>query len=712
MSSGRRVMVFLALALCALSAAAPAAAKPKLADLPRDTSKINPRLAAQMEQVSAQSGPSAAAATRLPTSIWLNVPDPPAQRVRGPMSAAASQAAIGAQLDRVQSYMAPKRQGVVNALAQMGVQADTPVYGPAVFADLTPAQIRRIAPRADVATIYGQEPTGPSSDDAATTHRAYVAWQRGILGVSDSMIRPVVHEENGISDTNPFLNNGTHGVYFWCAAVATYCPSGKNITDHPSVVAGEIASTHALFRGVAPTVQSILSANFGTPHSDERAVQAFEWARGNGGDPFNMSWGTFCGGFQTFFSRYVDWAIRNLFATVVAAAGNHPTPCGNVTDDEQVQAPGLAYSAITVGNHTDNGNGFWAGDAMNAGSDWRDPDFASIVKPEVAAVGTNITATDNQGGDWLGTNWEGTSMAAPQVAGQVALAFVRAPHQRQWPETNKAAVLASAYHDIEAGRERDGVGSVAINVTDDIFRNFQYVNDCNVSCLALQPSDFPRTYSFFGTAGQVYRVAIAWDSNSTGGAGTDTTGADIDLVVDRPDTTQIASSLSLSNTWEMVEFTADQTGTYTVEALLPSHEATWPGSFLGMAYSQRTLSRPCDGTTIIPATGGTFPVKTNNGPTFFDTWSGWGPNNSGREAMLRITLPSTKDLQVTDTHTGMDLHVAQMFCQADPVVPVMKGSAANNLSIDNLPAGTYFIVVDGRNQTVSNTNVTVSVTGP
>jgi hypothetical protein len=698
------------LVVCApLLAGTPATAKPKLSDTKLNSVKINPRLDAQLA--------SSGASESVPVSIWLNVPDPPVQRSRATSGSASSEAALDSHLDKVKDYMAPKRQGVVGALAQMGVQAAVPVYAPAVFADLNRGQVQKLARRSDVAALYGPEQTGLSADDAVTTERGWLPWNLGTFGQSDSQIRPVVHEEDGINDGNPFVNNATHGVYFWCGAVATYCPQGKNLADHGTIVAGEIAATHSLFRGVAPSVSAILSANAGNTDNDTQNVQAFEWAVGNGGDPINMSWGTFCGGFQTFFSRYIDWAIRNLYTTVVVAAGNHPTPCGNATNDEKVSSPALAWGAIAVGNHEDDDNGFWAGDSMNTSSDWVNPDFATgMEKPEVAAVGTNITSTDGQGGDWLGTGWTGTSMAAPQVAGQVALMFARRPGQRlQWPETNKAAVLTSAFHDIEVGdRSRDGVGSVAINHSDDTYRLGRYVNDCNASCFALQTSDFPRSYSINLTAGRVYRVAIAWDANSTGGAGSDTLGADIDLRVRRPDTTVIASSSSAQNAWEIVEFTANVTGTYTVEAFLFSSESGWPGTFLGMAYSERALAGPCtSNTTILPATGGTRLVNTANAPTFFDSYAGWGFDQSGRERLLKITLPATKDITVSDTNSFLDLHVLQIGnCLNNPVVPAVKGNGANSVFVDNAPAGTYYIAVDGRSGAVSSSNVTVGVSGP
>lgn len=696
------------------AAAAGAEAKAKAARY----GKIDPRLAAIMNggltETDAAAFASGGWGGAIPVSIWLNVPETTPRRLSSTTSSFAAQEAVSAHLATLEQSMTANRAGVVNAISKLGAQARVPKYAPAVFAHLTPKQISLLSRRADVSTIYyGAEQYGTFSDKATTTLRTWPVWQASNFGnLGLGMVRPVVHEAAGISDTNPFLNNGTHAVLFWCTPGQLLCPAGKNNTGgniHATWVAGTIGSTHPLVRGVAPNSQVLLSAN-AQNFSDAQLVDAFEWARDNGGDPTNMSWGTVCGaGQQVFMSRYIDWATRNLGSTIVISSGN-TSGCSTAVDpsaDLYVSAPGLAWTAITVGSYRDNNNGFWAGDAMSTFSRFVNPVFApGMEKPEVVAMGEDVRTTDNQGGDHLSPSGvNGTSFSSPQVAGQVALMLSRQPAQNQWPETNKAAVLASAFHDVVAGTARDGVGSVMMNISDDTYRLGRFAND-----FAPNPAAFPRNYTINLAAGQVVRVAIAWDAISNGSTA-DILGADIDLHVSAPGGAVIASSVSVQNAWELVQFTAPVTGAYTVRATHFSSVVGWPGTFLGMAYSVRSLPDFCTNvaTGPIPAT---TTVTTANGPTWFDSYAGWAFNQSGREYIRRIVVApgGPNDIVVTDTNSNIDLHIIQIpICAADPIVPSVKANGVNSASFLNAPAGTYYVVADGFNGTVGTTGINIKL---
>jgi hypothetical protein len=678
--------------------------------------KLDARLAEKLAALGTVARPG----LTLPVSIWVRGGDgAPNRPTLGSSSVDAAQATVATRIEQMRQQTAASRQSVVDALARMGVQSQQADFSPVVFAKLTPAQIRAIAMHPDVVTIYGQEEYRLFSDKASTTQRAYSAWLAGNTGRNVSA-RVVVHEPDGVADTNPYLNNLAHPVSYWCprAWVGTDCTLGKNFdaaNQHASEVAGTIASTHPLVRGMAPDVPLILSAN-SQEFNDAKLIRAAEWGIASGGAVTNMSWGTICGGFQDVQSRWVDWATKNLWHTFVIAAGNHPAGCASATDDEKVSSPGLAWNAITVGSIADNSTGFWTGDAMSAFSDWRNPDFApSMVKPEVVAVGQDVQTTDLSS-DWLtdapGVN--GTSFAAPMVAGQVAQIVARYPALGGWPEIVKATVLVSAFHDIETGIDRDGLGAVVMNVGDTTARNGWSRGDG-----VLQAASFPWTYAnvINATAGQVIRVAMAWDSWSDGSA-SDQLGADLDLVVKRGDTgATVCSSASTQNAWELCSFTAPVTGTYTIVANRFSSVTGWPGTYLGVAWGVQAKPNFCSAATTVAATGGTFNVNTANGSTYFDSYPAPAPtwNERGRERVYKLVLATTKDITATLTNpsTDLDVFVVQAAnCAADPQVPVAKGGGESSVFVDNAPAGTYYIVVDGYNGAVGSASMNVSVTGP
>jgi len=154
----------------------------------------------------------------------------------------------------------------------------------------------------------------------------------------------------------------------------------------------------------------------GTTTSVLRAMMdAFEW----GASIINMSLGTTIGPTERHDIERCPQcrACRMLTAQgiiIVVAAGND--------GEGYASCPGISPDVITVGAIDRNGN-------IASFSSRKHPQYIELGKPEVVAPGVYITSSTTglialmqAGKDWIGTaSISGTSMAAPHVAGWVAL---------------------------------------------------------------------------------------------------------------------------------------------------------------------------------------------------------------------------------------------------------------------------------------------------
>jgi hypothetical protein len=150
-------------------------------------------------------------------------------------------------------------------------------------------------------------------------------------------------------------------------------------------------------------------------------------------------------------------------------------------------------------------------------------------------------------------------------------------------ERARAIIMASARHNIEGASrlsERDGAGALMTAAADRVLLNgqswwFSTLGDA---------TGFPRNQTFTATAGQKVRVVVAWSHKMPLGDTSTEPTTDLDLTVLRPGGASVGASTSFDNSFEIVEFTAPVTGTYTarISNLRPSAGA----EFVGLAVSR------------------------------------------------------------------------------------------------------------------------------
>jgi len=121
----------------------------------------------------------------------------------------------------------------------------------------------------------------------------------------------------------------------------------------------------------------------------------------------NNSWGG--PGGDTWYDAFIEaWVASGIFP--VFSAGNEGPDCGTAG------SPGDSPAAYAVGNYAPNG--------AIAPTSSRGSEDGATVKPDIAAPGTAVRSSVPGGGYAI---YSGTSMAAPHLAGTVALLWSAAP---------------------------------------------------------------------------------------------------------------------------------------------------------------------------------------------------------------------------------------------------------------------------------------------
>jgi len=316
----------------------------------------------------------------------------------------------------------------------------------------TPSVIRELAARADVRevrpdlTIQAPAPsvsTGPSGSTAAAPEdnvgriNAPALWNLGYRG--QGIV--VANMDTGVDVGHPDLAGRWRG-----GGNSWYDPNGQHPTT-PTDVSGHGTQTMGVMvggdaggtsLGVAPDATWIAVKIFNDRGSTTSTMihLGFQWLLDPDRDPatpdaphvVNSSWTMSTGGCNLDFQQ----DLRNLRAAgilPVFAAGNYGPTAGTVL------SPANNPEAFAVGGTDD-------ADMIDPSSSRGPSACAQAVAPKLAAPGVGIHTTDLYG---LYTDATGTSVAAPHVAGALAL-------------------LLSAFPELSADRQEAGLESGAADL--------------------------------------------------------------------------------------------------------------------------------------------------------------------------------------------------------------------------------------------------------
>jgi subtilisin family serine protease len=347
-----------------------------------------------------------------------------------------------------------------------------------------------------VRRVYDSVQYGPSLDRSVPAIKAPQVWGPGLATSGQGMKIGIV--DDGVDQTHPFFSPAGYAMppgfpkgqtAFTTAkviAARVFAPPSPNSqfsdlafdpqnSEHGTHVAGiaagnagtqaTIGGGRATLSGVAPhaylgnyrvlTVPTV--SNVGLDGNSPEIAAGIEAAVRDGMDVINLSLG------EPEITPGRDLVVRAIEGAAAAgvvpvvAAGNDFEAYGRGS----VSSPGSAPSAITVGAST-------VGRRMATFSSAGPTPITLQLKPEVTAPGVGIVSSvPAREGTWSAFN--GTSMAAPHVAGGAALLQQR--HPTWTPAQIKSSLALTAQPAFEGGADeamtaREGAGFIDLAQAD------------------------------------------------------------------------------------------------------------------------------------------------------------------------------------------------------------------------------------------------------
>jgi subtilisin family serine protease len=241
-------------------------------------------------------------------------------------------------------------------------------------------------------------------------------WDQGINGTG---VRVGIMD-SGVRHTHEALRDNYVGQYGWYAPISK-TPEPVDSDGHGTHCTGTSVGRGGI--GVAPAAKFMACQNIpGAQAEDLACAQFFACPHlpdgsnpdcSKAADVVSNSWG-YTGGNAFFDGAFDAWEAAGIVP--VFAAGNEGPGCTSL------RSPGDSShrALVTVGSTDTNDN-------LSTFTSFGPSRLNNVIKPDVAAPGTNVRSSYNQN-DSSYTTMSGTSMATPHVAGVVALIISANPN--------------------------------------------------------------------------------------------------------------------------------------------------------------------------------------------------------------------------------------------------------------------------------------------
>jgi putative cell wall-binding protein len=440
---------------------------------------------------------------------------------------------------------------------------------PLVFADLPAGSVAALAADGAVTGLGLEQAWSPSMATAGPAVQADWTGGSGDQGIG---VRVAVVEYHNVRPGGDLTGH----VVASHSTSGSLAYTGSGTFDHPTWVAGAVASQNGTWRGVAPGAVIVSSGTGGYSPSvanDRAIIAAADWAvSASGGDAdivnTSLVQDTATGAAEA--RRYFDAIAYESGRLPVSAAGNYVN-----FNSWTVGSPGTGWNVLTVGGIDDRSTLATSDDRMwyvpgSNGSNYADPPGTAwnrdgdFNKPDVAAPAVGVRTAN-------GLAASGTSVATPIVAGIAAQLMARSPTLATWPEAVRAIIMAGAVRhtvmpDGSVNADHEGAGTASALWANRVIG--QSDSPYGGMTFGTMSAGSRPAVSISVTAGQRVRVALAWSSHTSGAALTkaDTLTADLDLRLTLPGGVT-RGSYTLDNASEWVDFVAPTTGTARIEIL-------------------------------------------------------------------------------------------------------------------------------------------------
>lgn len=509
------------------------------------------RLAAQRAAVDARRGLAGDLAARLadadPTAtmeiaFWLRAEE---REWRDVMDEAIA-AGLGVEDARRRAFaaaaehFAPLNRSFAERLLAAGFEPTLVADGwPTVCAILPVGAVAEWAADPAVEAAYWAAPAHLTElDDAQTTMRTQVTWNRGIRANANA-VKVMVNDVGDVAGNNPYL---PPIVYL----------NNTGVDSHSTACAGNVAMNHPSFKGAAYGIAQLYS---GAAYTDSSTPPIWSAAINAGVSFGTISWWTGQKGSIQYLDRFFDYTLRQYGMMMFKSNGNQ-----GGTSSPYATTPGNGYNSVCSGAYNDGNTASWSNDLMASYSSYWDP-VEGHEKPEVASPGDGVD-TAGTSNPWIYNGFSGTSSASPLTCGVATLMANRDPALAGRPEAVKAMMMVAAWHNVEGDdvlSEYDGAGAVHSAAADAALRDGQY------AYVTLTPGSFSGNLydvDFTAYAGDETRVIGLWFSQANSSYSTDLLNMDLDASVIGPNNQVLASSANTKNPYEILKFTPTQTGTH------------------------------------------------------------------------------------------------------------------------------------------------------